>query len=80
MALYSDLFHSFSVLITEITLHWWRMFVCQYVYILFALPLYGCRGTFCLNLYVTQLQLQSVKNLRCLFCVSSNSLTAVYCM
>ena len=30
---YNCQLHSFSMLVTEITLWWWRMHVCQYIYI-----------------------------------------------
>jgi len=31
------------MLVTEITLCWWRMHLHQLVYVLFVFPLYGCQ-------------------------------------
>jgi hypothetical protein len=39
-------------LVTEITLWWWRMHVCQYTYILSVFPHAGCQVTPHLNLYI----------------------------
>jgi hypothetical protein len=43
--LYYGQFHSFTVLIAEITHQWWGMYVHQYVYILCVLPHYRCQVT-----------------------------------
>ena len=50
IVLYYGQFHGFSMLITEITFQWWRMYVHQYVYILFTIPHYGCQVNFHLSL------------------------------
>jgi len=50
MVLYYGWFHSFSILITEVTVQWWRMHVHRYVYVSFVLPYYGCHATFYLSL------------------------------
>ena len=41
--LYYGQFHSFTMLIAEITLQWWRMHVHQYADILCVLPHYCCQ-------------------------------------
>jgi hypothetical protein len=44
------------MLIKEITLRWWRMHFCQYVYIPFVIPHYGCQVMSQLSPYVAPLQ------------------------
>ena len=50
IVLYYGQFHSFSMLITEITLQCWTMHVRQYIYISPVLPYYGCHFNFRLSL------------------------------
>jgi acetolactate synthase regulatory subunit len=71
-------FHSFTLLIAEITLQWCRMHVHQYVYIVCVLPHYGCQV---ILVFVTPLPFNSMsKILQHPFSIWSNSPAAFYCL
>ena len=79
--LYYRWFHSFSVLITEVTVQWWRMHVGQYVYISFVLLYCDCQATFHLSLWITALQFNFMsKILWHPFPIWSDTPTTIYCL
>ena len=52
--------YGLPIIITEITLSWWIMFVCQNTYVLFVPPQYGCQVTHSPYLKVTPLECHSL--------------------
>jgi len=69
------------MLVTEITSCWWRMHVCEYVYISLFSPHYGCEVTTHFSLYVPTLQFHFLSiTLWNPFCDLSNSPKVFYCL